>query len=184
MCGGGSQRCGQFFAVEIVERQQAVEVRVIPIAGVEIAERDGGGELLGDDGGERVTEELEAVRGELLRVVDDLRPGSDGVAETDVQLELETRTGDRCGHGQPYAVILVLLSDGYGSERGGVVCHAVVDLSGGDRGDSADDLGFLAGEGAAKDVDVTGHPAGAELGEQKAALEDEVLAAEGDVARR
>jgi hypothetical protein len=42
-----------------------------------------------------------------------------------------------------------------------------------------DDLGFGAGERAAEDVDVAGHPACAELGEEQAPLEDEVFAAEG-----
>lgn len=38
VCGGGGQRCGEFLAVQVVEGEQAVEVAVVAVAGVEVAE--------------------------------------------------------------------------------------------------------------------------------------------------
>jgi len=63
--------------------------------------------------------------------------------------------------------------------RRGIEYDAVVDLGGGDGRDPVDDLAFGAWERAAKDVDVAGHPACAELGEEQGALEDEVFPAKG-----
>ena len=52
MAGGVAECGGELVAVEVMAGDELVEVGVVAVAGVEVAEGDGGGELLGDDGGD------------------------------------------------------------------------------------------------------------------------------------
>jgi hypothetical protein len=52
--GGVAQCGGELVAVEVVAGDELVEVGVVAVAGVEVAEGDGGGKFLGDDGGDGV----------------------------------------------------------------------------------------------------------------------------------
>lgn len=69
MFGGRGEGIDEFTAVETVPGDQLVEVCVIAVPGVEISESDGGGQLLCDDGRDRVAVEREGRSYQGLRVI-------------------------------------------------------------------------------------------------------------------
>nr|WP_238164638.1 hypothetical protein [Kribbella pittospori] len=64
---------------------------MVTVAGVEVAEFDGRGQFLGDDGGEWIAEDGEGPGLQELLVLDDLRLRGDGITDTDVELKFELR---------------------------------------------------------------------------------------------
>lgn len=77
-----------------------MQVRVVAVTGVEVAQSYGGRQLLGDDGGKWIAEKLKTGAIELLWVLDERRFRSYRVSETDVELEFETCASDGCSHRQ------------------------------------------------------------------------------------
>jgi hypothetical protein len=115
-CGGG-ESLGGFGTIELVTAKDPVEVGVVTIPGIEIAQGDRSAELLGDHACEGIAEERESAWHQLLRVCDDLRIGSNRVADAHVKLQLQLGTADRGWHRQPKATVLGLLADQRNPER-------------------------------------------------------------------
>jgi hypothetical protein len=82
---GGVVQCGgELITIEVVAGDELVEVGVVAVAGVEVAEGDGGGDGVAVEG--------EGLIGQVLGVFDGCRSGGDGVTEADIDLPRAFRT--------------------------------------------------------------------------------------------
>jgi hypothetical protein len=94
MLGNTAERAPQNLGFNWMNLREQVDVAVVAVAGVGVAEKHHRVGLLGDHGLKRVAEEREALVAQQRRVIDLLR--FDGVAEGQIEPELELGASKAC----------------------------------------------------------------------------------------
>ena len=154
-----------------------MDVREVTHARVRSSQFDRGDDFLREHRLDRVAQDADrrSVRPQR-RQLDGLRGWSDGVAEVDVEPQLDLCCREPCRHRHPHAGIQRVIPNHRSGDRVGQELHAVVRVF--DRGDlshAASDGLFVGGHVAREGVGVDRGTAGAERSQQHPALQDEVL---------